>query len=184
MSQPLEVEQKFRIATHEFLLSKLRAINTTELPEERHCDTYLQHPCRDFGQTGEALRVREVNENAVVTFKGPRQPGTVKIRSEIELPLVGGTRVGWMDIWLALGFKIVAQVHKVRRPFAICFHGQNLHVTLDEVERLGKFVEVEGLVKDPRNVELVQQAVLALATELGLTEIEPRSYLRQILEIG
>ena len=51
-------------------------------------------------------------------------------------------------------------------------------------ESLGKFVEVEGLVEDPLHVELVQQAVLALASQLGLVEVEPRSYLRQILEIG
>ena len=184
MSQPLEVEQKFRVATHEILLSKLRSISAAELPHERHCDTYLQHPSRDFGQSGEALRVREVNQDAVVTYKGPRHPGTVKIRTEIEIALVDGTRRDWMDIWLALGFEVVAQVRKERRPFELCFHGQKLQVTLDEVESLGKFVEVEGLVEDPHNVELVQQAVLALASQLELVEVEPRSYLRQILEIG
>jgi adenylate cyclase, class 2 len=184
MSQPLEVEQKFRVATHEKLPSKLLAIGATELPEVRHCDTYLQHPSRDFGTSGEALRVREVDEEAVVTYKGPRHPGTVKIRTEIELPLAAGTREAWMDIWWSLGFKVVAQVRKGRRPFEVCFDGQNLQVTLDDVERLGKFVEVEGMVEDPLNVERVQQAVLALASHLGLVEVEPRSYLRQILEIS
>jgi adenylate cyclase class 2 len=184
MSQPLEIEQKFRVATHVLLRSKLPSIGAVELPEEQHCDTYLQHPCRDFGQSGEALRLREINPRAVVTYKGARQPGVVKIRPEIEIPLVNGTQGDWLDIWLALGFKVVAQVRKVRRPFAINVDSRNLHVTLDDVERLGKFVEIEGLVGEQVEVEPVQQAILKLAQDLGLEEAEPRSYLRQILELG
>ncbi len=184
MSQPLEIEQKFRVATHILLRSKLPSMGAVELPEEQHCDTYLQHPCRDFGQSGEAFRLREINQRAVVTYKGPRQPGVVKIRPEIEIPLVDGSREDWLGIWLALGFKVVAQVRKMRKTYAINWDNINLHVTLDEVERLGKFVEIEGLVGEQVEVEPVQRAILRLAQDLGLEEAESRSYLRQLMELG
>ncbi len=100
MSQLLEVEQKFRVASHHTLRDLLAELKAESLPVERHCDTYMRHPCRDFASTGEAFRVREVNDETLVTYKGSRLSGPVKIRKELELPLAEGTRDGWIEIWV------------------------------------------------------------------------------------
>ncbi len=71
----LEVELKFAIADGPALLSTLHEIGATFVGQEQHADTYYAHPCRDFVQTGEALRIRKVDGVAHVTFKGPKQPG-------------------------------------------------------------------------------------------------------------
>ncbi len=55
-------------------------------------------------------------------------------------------------------------------------------MVVDQAETLGDFAEVETLVADEPTCAAAQAAVLALAHELGLTELEPRSYLRMILE--
>jgi adenylate cyclase, class 2 len=181
--QPLEVEQKYRVSSHEVLRSRLKELGATPRRVEKHCDTYLQHPCRDFGQTGEAFRIREVNDDALVTFKGPRLEGAVKIRKELELPLASGTRQGWMSIFEKLGFKTVAQVRKTRSPFELVWRGHQQTVVLDEVERLGNFVEIEIVVEETTQLEEFEKSILSLAEELYLVEPEVRSYLRQLLAL-
>jgi adenylate cyclase class 2 len=55
-------------------------------------------------------------------------------------------------------------------------------VSLDLAEGLGAFAEVETLVEAESDLPAAQQAVVAMAKDLGLTEVEPRSYLRMVLE--
>lgn len=179
---PLEVEQKYRVLSHQEVLRRLVELQASELTPERQCDTYLQHPSRDFGVTGEAFRIREVNEDAVVTYKGARLAGAVKTRSEIEIALAVNTQREWMQVWLALGFREVAQVRKQRRSFVIPFESTSLTIALDDVVRLGTFVEVEAIVHDRTTLPEIQQHILDVAKLLGLNEVEPRSYLRQLLE--
>lgn len=182
MTQPLEIEQKFRVDSHRRIEALLAGLGAERLTVEQQCDTYFRHPCRDFGQTGEAFRVREVNGDALVTYKGPRLAGTVKIRRELELPLADGTREGWFEILEQLGFVPVAQVRKHRIPFQLNWQGKTLTIALDDVEKLGKFVEVESVIDDQSQSDEIQAAILALAEHLELREVEVRSYLRQLLE--
>ncbi len=184
IQSPLEVEQKYRVLSYEQVLRCLVALRARELPPEQQCDTYLQHPSRDFGQTGEAFRVREVNEDAVVTYKGTRLAGAVKTRSEIEIPLAANTHREWMQVWQALGFREVAKVRKQRRSFAISFESTPITIALDDVVSLGTFVEVESIVHDRTTLPEIQQRILEVAKLLGLDDAEPRSYLRQLLEQG
>jgi len=153
------------------------------MPVESHRDVYLRHPCRDFAKTGEAFRLRHVNEEVRVTYKGPKEAGPVKTRSEIELPLAHSTSEGWMEIFSALGFIIADEVFKTRKPYKVVLDGIEFQVVCDEVEKIGKFVEVESIVSDRGRVEIVQLNVIKLAEMLELRDPEPRSYLRQIIEL-
>ncbi len=179
---PLEVEQKYRISSHEPLLQCLRDLHANELPSEQHRDTYLQHPSHDFAISGEALRIREVNDSAVVTYKGPRFAGPIKTREEIEIPLADRTVHDWMRIWQALGFCEIARVHKQRRSFVLKVESESFTIALDDVTNLGKFVEIEAIVHDRTTLPKIEACILKLAEELQIDDVEPRSYLRQLLE--
>ena len=132
-SSPLEAECKFRVSNLERLVADLEKLRGEYLGQETHRDTYLRHPSRDFRETDEALRIREINGMPHVTYKGPRLAGPIKIRPEIELPLVESTVDGWLEIWTNLGFQIAATVHKTRRSYRIVHRGRELTVTLDNV---------------------------------------------------
>jgi len=58
-----------------------------------------------------------------------------------------------------------------------------MQVCLDDVERLGRFVEVE-IVAPADKKDAAQAVLLGVAGELGLTNVEPRSYLHMVLEKG
>ena len=81
-----------------------------------------------------------------------------------------------------LGFTPVLEVRKTRLTYRLRYHGRPIVVALDKVENLGAFAEVEALAANEADLPAAQDAVRALAGELGLTDLEPRSYLRMVLE--
>ncbi len=179
---PLEVEQKYRVESHVSILKCLQAIQASEMPLETQCDIYLRHPCRDFATTGEAFRIRQVNDSAVVTYKGARLPGAIKTRVETEVELVQKTDSEWLQIFLALGFREAARVRKQRRSFSIAHRSETFTIALDTVEQLGNFVEIEAIVTDRNTLPRIHESILELAQQLQVEQVEPRSYLRQLLE--
>ncbi len=85
-NEPLEAECKFRVEDARLLEERLARVQALFIGTESHCDTYLRHPSRDFRQTDEALRVREIDGQPHITYKGPRQPGPIKIRRRSNCP--------------------------------------------------------------------------------------------------
>lgn len=179
-----EVEVKFRVPDHDALRARLLSLNASEGPVIRHEDLYLAHPSRDFAQTDEALRLRRIGAENRVTYKGPKRVGPTKTREEIEIPFAEGPEplAGMRAILERLGFRPVAQIRKSRRPYSVPDRGRPIEVVLDLAEGLGAFAEVEAIADGDEDLPAAQQAVLSLASELGLTEVEPRSYLRMNLE--
>ena len=179
-----EVEVKYRAVNHDrlaALLMQLGAVPSGAVDQE---DTYLSHPARDFAQTNEALRIRRVGDENLITYKGPRRPGPTKTREEIEIPVAEGRKTisGLLRLFENLGFRVVATIRKRRESFQLTFHEHQLEVALDTAEGLGAFAEIETLANGEADLPAAQQAVLALAGSLGLNEVEPRSYLGMALQ--
>ena len=180
--QPLEAECKFRVRHHQPVIDALIGLHAVAIGTESHCDTYLRHPSRDFRTTDEALRIREIDGLPYLTYKGPRLSGPIKIRTEIELPLHRGDKSSWLEVWKHLGFSIVTEVVKKRTIYRLDSERRPLTITLDEVEKLGSFVEIERILEQSDEVEQAEKDILAVAQMLGLRDIEKRSYLGLLLE--
>jgi adenylate cyclase class 2 len=179
-----EVEVKYRAVDHDHLVGQLarRGAIATGVVDQQ--DTYLSHPARDFARTNEAFRIRRLGEENRITYKGPRHAGPTKTREEIEIPVASGQDQlgGLLRLFENLGFRPVATIRKRRETFRLTFQGHELEIALDLAEGLGAFAEIEAFAGAEADLPRAQQAVLALAGELGLTEVEPRSYLRMVLE--
>lgn len=180
-----EVEVKFRAADHDDLRRRLVALGAEPGPVVEQLDGYLAHPSRDFAASNEAFRIRRAGTSNRITYKGPKAQGPTKTREEIEVPFADGPEAlaDLSRLFDRLGFRPVATVRKSRTPFHLLFMGRPMEVALDLAEGLGSFAEVETLA-EPDDLPAAQAAVLALAEALGLTEVEPRSYLRMLLESG
>lgn len=182
MAGPWEVEQKFVVSDLQQLLDRLNKLKAQELKTEEHVDIYLAHPCRDFRATDEAFRLRQFNSDACVTYKGKRLPGNVKMRPEIELPIRQSDIPQWLEMMQYLGFVPKQEVRKTRRVFSLAYTDDQLFtIAIDEVVSLGLFAEIELLVSDPAVLEQAREGIEGLAQTLGLTEVQPRSYLSQLL---
>jgi len=173
----MEVEQKFRLANRETFERELVEFGGKLQGEKDEIDTYLRHPARDFGQTDEAFRIRQVGEEFVVTYKGPRLASTVKIRPEIEIPLAANTHDLWMQVFQSLSFTPVTQVRKNRRSYQLDFQDRAFTITLDRVAGIGDFAEVELLIPDASQAQAAADSIEALARHLKLGDVERKSYL-------
>jgi adenylate cyclase, class 2 len=179
-----EVEVKYRSVDHALLAQRLAALGAIEAGSVDQVDIYLCHPARDFAVTNEAFRLRSIGDENRITYKGPRKPGPTKTREEIEVRVADGHAAAGqlLHLFELLGFRPAATIRKRRTSFRVNRERQSLEVALDRAESLGDFAEIEALALSEPDLPAAQSAVLALAAELGLTEVEPRSYLRMVLE--
>ena len=177
-----EVEQKFRVASLGPVAARLTVLGAVTAGELSQSDQYFAHPDRDFAQTDEALRIRSVGEKNYVTYKGPKVDTTTKTRRELELPLATGSagRDQFAELLEALGFRRVAEVRKRRMLYALGYGDRSVEVALDDVDRVGQFVELE-LSADEAGLAPARECLAALAAELGLSANERRSYLEMLL---
>lgn len=176
----LEVELKFRINDPQALAEQLASLGAAASDAVEQVDRYFNHPSRDFAVTDEALRIRTVGDASIVTYKGPKQGTAAKTRLEYDLPLADQTATGWAEVLTRLGFREVTTVTKQRTAYTLERDGRRFEVSLDEVAGLGAFAEVETLADESDRTD-AEQAVHALAAELGLVDAEPRSYLEMLL---
>ena len=139
-------------------------------------DVYFQHPCRDFSATDEALRLRISAGGAELTYKGPRLGAGAKTR--FEASTMAGPEV--VEVLQRLGFREVARIRKRREYYA----GGGFTVSLDWVEGLGEFVEIEKVVPDRSFVEAAVAEVRGLAERLGLWDEVRETYLELFLRRG
>ncbi|NJE42431.1 class IV adenylate cyclase [Thermococcus sp. GR6] len=148
---------------------------------EYHEDTYFQHPCRDFAKTDEALRIRIRRFNghfeALMTYKGPKIDPNSKTRKEIEILLSDPDK--HTEILESLGFKEVLTVEKTREKYYV---DKGIVIALDEVEGLGKFIEIEALAESEEVVEETVRVLREILASLGVKKFERRSYLELMLE--
>jgi len=176
-----EVEQKFPVERLDETLQRLIALGAEVDAPLEQIDAYYRHPSRDFAKTDEALRIRRVGERNYLTYKGPKIDATTKTRREIELPLSSGAAAAnFAELLTALGFTLVAEVHKRRQPLHLSWQGRIVEASLDNVAGVGVFVELETQA-DEAQLSAAKACLDSLAGELGLTRTERRSYLELLL---
>jgi adenylate cyclase class 2 len=178
----LEVELKFAVPDRRALCAQLATRGVTFDPPQREIDQYFQHPSRDFRATDEAVRLRTVGDENRLTYKGPKLDAETKTRHEIEFPVGPGSENRRLALeWLsAVGFSPVAQVAKTRALAQLAWAGREVTLSLDSVDELGEFLELEILVP-PAELDAARQTLLSLAASLSLGVSERRGYLHLLL---
>jgi len=171
----LEIELKVRTDDLGGVRAKLREKGARFLHRLHEHDVYYNAPHRNFAETDEALRIRYSEGKPVVTYKGAKLSGLgLKAREELNTAVESGDV--FEEILSRLGFVPAAAVNKWRETYTL----SPATITLDEVEGLGTFVEIEVISEGDRSESLA--IVSRIKKELGLTG-EPilSSYLELIL---
>jgi len=171
----LEVELKVKIPSLDPVREQLVRKNAGSAGKVHEHDIYYNAPHRDFGQTDEAVRVRYTDDHAVVTYKGPKiKKFGLKAREELNFAVESGEIFETMLD--RLGFRKTREVNKWRETFKL----GNASVSLDTVEGLGTFAEIEVIAED--GGDNPTSAIEKIAQEIGVTG-EPilESYLEMLL---
>ena len=101
---------------------------------------------------GCALRIRSDSGRSLLTFKGPVQPGPMKVREEHETVVSDGDVL--IHLLKSLGLHVWFRYQKFREEFA----AEDATIALDETP-IGTFVEIEG----------GERAIVTLTHALGRT---------------
>lgn len=145
-------------------------------------DTYYDAPHKNFAETEEALRVRrertDADDAARITYKGPLVDEDSKTRAEIETGVADDESAA--DIFEAVGFDPAATVTKERERYEL----DGFLVTLDAVDGVGEYVEVETAVDDEAEIERARADAYDLLERLGLDPSDQirTSYLELLLD--
>jgi adenylate cyclase, class 2 len=173
----IEVEVKARATQDQGTLEeKLVKIGALREGEEFQEDVYFNAPHRDFAHTDEALRIRKVlngaSEKIFITYKGAKMDEVSKTRKEIEVGVENSHKVA--DIFQNLSFRPVATVRKNRIIYTL----NDLIITLDEVQGVGKFVEIEKEIEEGEDTKEALDEIFATYSKIGIEDgFERRSYL-------
>jgi len=177
----LEAEVKLALEgdRHARLLARLAELGAVAGPEHLQSDVYLAHPSRDFAATDEALRLRHDGDELRVTWKGPKLDPPRKTREEIEFALATDGDTAAL-LFERLGFRAVATVAKRRVEWRLPGPDDAVVVSIDDVEGLGRFCEVEVAAED---VASGRRALDGALRRLGLADAAPiaESYLELLL---
>ncbi|WP_226041328.1 class IV adenylate cyclase [Natrinema sp. DC36] len=177
-----EVEVKVP-ADLEAVRDRLEALEATPRGAVVQVDTYYDAPHREFAETDEALRIRserpeDAPDETRVTYKGPLVDDESKTREEAETSVADRET---MDAILAnLGFEPAATVRKDRERFTL----EGYTVTLDSVDDVGEYVEVETDVDGEAELEAAREGAYDVLERLGLDPDDQlrTSYLGLLLE--
>ncbi len=161
-------------------LDELEATPTGAVVQE---DTYYDAPHRSFPETDEALRIRAERpeddpDETRLTYKGPLVDDASKSREEVETSVGDGEKVD--TVLTKLGFEPAATVRKDRDRFAL----EGYTITLDSVDGVGEYVEVETEVNDEADLEDALEGAFDVLERLGLDPDDQlrTSYLELLLE--
>jgi adenylate cyclase class 2 len=156
-----ELETKICITDKASILGVLVEHGAEKTVSQFQKDVYYNAPHRDFAVTDEALRVRYSATGVQITYKGPRMPTPgMKARVEVNVGVDSGT--GLEQLLEFLDFRKVAEVKKQRVEFL----WKDATISIDEVEGLGSFIEIEILAED--DLETAEQNILKIQEDLGI----------------
>ncbi len=157
----LEVEAKFAIKDPGEIRARLNRQGVQMAKRQQERDVYYNAPHRDFAETDEAFRVRYDADGATLTYKGPKaRIGSAKAREEFNLAVASGETLE--AILSRLGFRRAADLLKTREFYDM----GPITVTLDEIEGLGTFIEIEILTESGE--ENAADRIGAVAKGLGV----------------
>ena len=180
----IEVEIKLPVTDRNIIEDKLKQLGfeAGDLVEER--DIYFTSDLYDFKQADKALRIRKTKNiktdktQAFLTYKGNRLDKISMTREELETGIEDGD-VG-EKILKSIGFRAVSPVCKLRQYY---FLGE-LTVCVDQVDRLGVFLEAEIIVSSEEERESALQQIENFLEKLGysMEETTRVSYLSMLQE--
>lgn len=162
MGSMIEVEVKFRIDNIKEVEEKVEDF-AEFIVEKTESDIYFNSPWKDFRESDEALRIRKDNEGVTITYKGPKIDSRTKSREEVKVNI--DDYQSGVQLLKDLGFTPFGEVVKNRKIYEL----EGATVSVDRVENLGEFLEIE-LQAEKSEVEEKTMQIFRLAKRLGFYE--------------
>ena len=157
-----EIEIKFKIDNRDDLIKRLSDLGCTFDKEMRQKDIIfvkdLNHVESKEGSI--FVRIREQNDKKILTLK--KQSKVVMQNKEIEFEISDSVKA--RDFIETLGLREWVTVEKIRLETSY----KQYNFCIDQVKRLGDFVEIEILSEEENKTEEFEKEILSLAQSLNI----------------
>jgi adenylyl cyclase CyaB, putative len=162
-----EIEMKFKIDNVEIIKKKLKQLGCKLSKELNQKDTVFVPDINDTS-TGKGkmfIRIRNANGTNELTLK-KRSNSTIESK-EIEFEVSSFDKA--YEFLDTLGLVEWVTVEKKR----ITTNYKKFNICIDEVNRLGNFIEIEIVTEEENRTSFYEQEIMEIAKELGI-EIKSR----------
>jgi adenylate cyclase, class 2 len=156
-----EIEAKMKVAELDSVRKKLSSAGAKRIGTEMETNSFFDTREASLQSADRGLRIRvaameDGKKRITITLKGPLQAGPMKKREEIEFSVGDAESAG--QFLQRLGYHPTLTFEKRRETWKL----GGCEVALDELPKLGTFVEIEGPGEE--EVQSVRQS-------LGLSEV-------------
>jgi len=152
----VEREAKMKVDDLEPVRQKLARSSARRVSAELETNFFFDRSDGLLRKADKGLRIRRAKERSgkekcTVTMKGPLVPGKLKSRDEIQFTVDDPKAA--RELFENLGFALTLSFQKRRESWKF----KGCEVALDELPRLGQFVEIEG--NSARKIMSVRRAL-------------------------
>lgn len=178
-----EIEIKLKAKNFENLEKSLKDKGVLlSQPISQHDVIYtLNNSTKEFESAGAkdiVIRIRYLKDRAILTLKKQcsRELDNLEYETEVKEP------DQMHNVLIILGWKPIVEVKKIRRKGTL----GEYEIYLDQVEKLGDFVELEKLADDQADPEQIREELFKELETLGLSrnDEETRGYDTQMYQLG
>jgi predicted adenylyl cyclase CyaB len=168
-----EFELRFVVEDYAPILDSLRKMKATIKDELIEKDLYFSTPPSGTVEKGSIIRVREdIKQNderkVILSYKSPNVlRGGVETREEIEVQVLSDV-LSLTKLLGKIDLKPLVPVSKRRVEYSLDYNGVHFTVTLDNVDSLGSFVEIELMSHRKDDAKILIALSEELATKLNL----------------
>ena len=157
-----EIEIKFRADNLNEIKEKLIALGCILSEELNQKDTVFVPDINDSSHTSGkmVIRIRNVNGRNELNLKKQSNKRIQSKEIEFEVSDFNSS----YDFLKTLGLEEYVTVEKKR----ITTKYKEFNICIDEVKRLGSFVEIEIITEEENKTDLYEQQILDIAKELGI----------------
>lgn len=156
-----EIEAKLKVDGHSRIIEKLDSLKAVFVQELLQSDYYFESDTDQMKNNDRCLRIRyqQGPQGGLVelTYKGPREPGKWKTRTEIQLEIRDAKKMS--RLLNALGYHRSLAIEKKRMVYEL----DECEIMLDDLPIIGKYIEIEGPSEEKIN---------RIQNQLGLENLE------------
>lgn len=157
-----EIELKVRVTDTQNLESAIKEAGVTlSQPKKQHDVVYSRPNAVDNDPEENWLRVRTENDSTVYFTLKRSVTGE---QDSIEHETIVDSEAEITSIIKYLGFELYSDLTKIRRTGHLGY----IELCLDEVPRLGTFIEAEKLCADDADYDMVAEELWSVLEDLGL----------------
>ncbi len=173
----IEVEVKVRINDIVGMEQRLKGEGAEYKGMIKQADEYFDFTDMRIINSGGAFRVRAADGKYRVTYKGVKKDKETTSREEIEIGIESAAKM--IEILEHMGFIRLCEIKKKRKSYLLA----GLKISLDEVEGLGSFMEIEGMANTDAEYKAKKGEIFMLIDKLGVTseDISQKSYMELAL---